>query len=169
MDASVKPRLGLCFQYDRSGGVSFRYSDSAIYITQAHRMPTALCERRVEQRWLWLLGRAEFWTCSCFQRRRTRNASRSRSCLVAQRLPIFLLQTVDGLVANSAHRRAATDITRYRSAGGAICPLIRVIRWFGDFSGTLGWSVYDNAFYQPQRKIGALPDRKYSDCIRSGV
>src|ERR1019366_799000 len=39
----------------------------------------------------------------------------------------------------------------------------------GDFSGTLGWSVYDNAVYQPQRKIGALPDRKYSDCIRSGV
>ena len=70
---------------------------------------------------------------------------RDRSSLVAQRLPIFLLQTVDGLVANSAHRRAATDITRYRSAGGAICPLIRVIRWFGDFSGTLGWSVYDNA------------------------
>ena len=32
-DAPVKPRLGLCFQYDRSGGVSFRYSDSAIYIT----------------------------------------------------------------------------------------------------------------------------------------
>src|ERR1035437_6880907 len=26
---------------------------------------------------------------------------------------------------------SATDITRYRSAGGAIC-LIRVIRWFGD-------------------------------------
>ena len=29
--------------------------------------------------------------------------------------------------------------------------------------------LYDNAVYQPQRKIGALPDRKYSDCIRSGV
>jgi hypothetical protein len=29
---------------------------------------------------------------------------------------------------------SATDITRYRSAGGAICRLTRVIRWFGDFS-----------------------------------
>src|ERR1019366_3687532 len=27
----------------------------------------------------------------------------------------------------------ATDNTRYRSAGGAICRPIRVIRWFGDF------------------------------------
>ena len=30
--------------------------------------------------------------------------------------------------------RLGTDNTRYRSAGGAICRLIRVIRWFNDFS-----------------------------------
>ena len=31
-------------------------------------------------------------------------------------------------------QRVATDIRGYRSAGGAICHPIRVIRWFGDFS-----------------------------------
>src|ERR1039458_5272638 len=35
---------------------------------------------------------------------------------------------------------SATDITRYRSAGGAICRPIRVIRWFGDFP--LMWSYF---------------------------
>ena len=63
--------------------------------------------------------------------------------LVAQRLPIFVLRTVDDLLVNSAHRRAATDITRYRFAGGAICRLIRVIRWFGDY--TAKWmAVYQD-------------------------
>src|ERR1039457_4675330 len=33
---------------------------------------------------------------------------------------------------------SATDITRYRSAGGAICRLIRVIRWFG-VSAQVDW------------------------------
>ena len=32
----------------------------------------------------------------------------------------------------SRHRGTASDITRYRSAGGAICRPIRVILWFGD-------------------------------------
>ena len=35
---------------------------------------------------------------------------------------------------------SATDITRYRSAGGAICRLIRVIRWFDDV--TSKWMSY---------------------------
>src|ERR1017187_253292 len=67
---------------------------------------------------------------------------------VAQRLPIFLLRSVDGLLANSAHRRAATDITRYRSAGGAICRLIRVIRCSiltgGWLQQTCSWTTAEN-------------------------
>ena len=44
---------------------------------------------------------------------------------------------------------AATDITRYRAAGGAICRLIRVIRWFGDNSS--GWpsALSANAVFLP--------------------
>ena len=43
-----------------------------------------------------------------------------------------------------------TDITRYRSAGGAICRLIRVIRWFGDKPST--WTRYDTKWPMVRRK-----------------
>jgi hypothetical protein len=79
----------------------------------------------------------------------TKALSKAKSTLVAKGL-LMIRRAVSARSGRATaysetgpYRTSATDITRYRFAGGAICRLIRVIRWFGDY--TAKWmAVYQD-------------------------